>query len=362
MRVMRPPTLLGRWCLCAVMSAAAAVVLSSCSGANSTTQASTSTTTTTTAAPGQTTTTTLPVPVGVNGSTVGGKDGFLGAAQRVVVTSIPPGRVLEPFPVAGTAAYLRRERIAFRHFGSGPDLLLVGGEDMSMSDWDPGLLSLLAQHFRVTVFDLPGTGYSSPALSPVTLGWWADETAGLVAALGLKRPMILGWGLGGDVALELAETHPGTLGALVLADTPAGGPDGASSPVRVVAALEKRWLSTYGLASVWFTAAHPLARLTWLRAMSATLPDVLTEQARSEQFAVARGVQASDALWAHLGSVGVPTLVVFGSNDQVVPPSNSGVLAAGIRGARTLELVGGDYAGIFEYEPQLVAALQSLAG
>ena len=359
MGVMRLPTSFGRWGLLAALSASAAVALSSCSAATSTARPGTSSETI--AAPGQTTTT-LPVPVDINGSTVGGQYGFLGTAQRVVVTPVPPGRVLGPFPVAGTAAYLHLERIAFRRFGSGPDLLLVGGEDMSMSYWDPGLLSLLAQHFRVTVFDLPGTGYSSPASSPVTLRWWADETAGLVASLGLKRPMVLGWGLGGDVALELAETHPSVLGSLVLADTPAGGPDGAPSPARVAAGMEKRWLSTYGLASLWFSTAHPLARLTWLRAMSATLPDVLTEQARSEQFAVARDIEASDVLWAHLGSVGVPTLVVFGSNDQVVPPSNSGVLAAGIRGARTLELVGGDYAAIFEYEPQLVAALQSLAG
>ena len=77
-----------------------------------------------------------------------------------------------------------------------------------MSWWDPALLSDLSSHYTVTMFDLPGAGYSGPTPSPLSLPWLADMTAGLVLTLGLSDPIVLGWGLGGEIALSLAERHP----------------------------------------------------------------------------------------------------------------------------------------------------------
>lgn len=318
-----------------------------------------STTTTSTTSTSTTTTTSLPPPVGLPGSSDQGADAFLRTAERVRVAPVPPGSTTLTLPVAGTAAFLRIERIGFRRFGSGPDLVLIGGEDMSMSNWDPAFLSLLAAHFTVVLFDLPGTGFSTGG-SPATLQAWADDTAGLILALGLERPEVLGWGLGGDVALDLAETHPTLLGSLVLVDTPAGGPYGAPSPPSVEAALRSRWLSLGGLASIWFTPAHLSARAAWLSGQEGVLPDALTESARLAQATVAAAVQRSDTLWSNLDAVTVPTLVVYGGEDPIVPPSNERVLAGGISGARQLVLKKGDYAAIFEYEASVVSAVTSL--
>jgi len=285
----------------------------------------------------------------------------LGTAERVRIAPVPAGSTTTTLPVAGTPAYLAIEHVAFRRFGAGPDLLLIGGEDMSMAQWDPAFLRLLAAHFTVVLFDLPGTGFSS-GTGNATLQSWADDTAGLILALGLTKPEVLGWGLGGDVALELAETHPSFLASLVLVDTPAGAPYGAPTPAPIEKSLQSRWLSEAGLASIWFTPAHPAARADWLAGQAEVLPDALTERARLEQFAVAASVQRSDALWSNLGSVNVPTLVLFGGADPIVPPSNARVLADGISGARTLGFTHGDYAAIFENEPAVASAVESLAG
>jgi pimeloyl-ACP methyl ester carboxylesterase len=112
--------------------------------------------------------------------------------------------------------------IAYERFGSGPDILLVPGQDGALSWWDPALLSDLSSHYTVTVFDLPGAGYSGPATAPLSLGWLADMTAGLVLTLGLSDPTVLGWGLGGQIAMSLAERHPGIASSLVLVDTSVG--------------------------------------------------------------------------------------------------------------------------------------------
>ncbi len=78
------------------------------------------------------------------------------------VAAVPDGATTAPLPTPGTASYPSIDRIAFRHFGSGPDLLLITGEDASMASWPAPFLAALAQHYRVTIFDLPGTGYSGP--------------------------------------------------------------------------------------------------------------------------------------------------------------------------------------------------------
>lgn len=140
--------------------------------------------------------TTLPSQVAVNGTAVPGAT-FLGLVRRVPVVAVAAGHRISPMPEPGDPGYASMQRIAFRRFGAGPDLLLVMGQDGSMAWWEPNLLSILAQHYRVTVFDLPGVGYSAPALAPVSLDWLADETAGLIEALGLIEPNVLGWGLGG---------------------------------------------------------------------------------------------------------------------------------------------------------------------
>ena len=60
-------------------------------------------------------------------------------------------------------------QIAYRQFGSGPNLLLVMGQRGTMTWWDPQFLSALSSKYSVTIFDLPGVGYSQPAPAPPTL-------------------------------------------------------------------------------------------------------------------------------------------------------------------------------------------------
>ncbi len=58
----------------------------------------------------------------------------------------------------------------------------------------------------------------------LSLSWLADMTAGLSLTVGLSDPIVLGWGMGGQIALSLAERHPGLIASLILVDTSAGGP------------------------------------------------------------------------------------------------------------------------------------------
>ena len=106
-----------------------------------------------------------------------------------------------------------------------------------MTWWDPQLLTDLAGHFTVTIFDLPGVGYSAPLPGTPSVESYADATAGLIYSLHLTAPTVLGWGLGGSIALALAERHVGLLSRLVLVDATAGGREAVAMSPGVTAAF-----------------------------------------------------------------------------------------------------------------------------
>lgn len=309
-----------------------------------------------------TTTTTLPVPVPVPGSLIKGADGFLGQASWVPVAAVPDGASTAPLPTPGTSGYLRIDRIAFRRFGSGPDLLLVAGEDCSMASWPPLFLALLAQHDRVTIFDLPGTGYSGPVGGALSLDRWADETAGLIEALRLTHPTVLGWGLGGEVALALAERHAGSLASLVLVDTSAGGrastpPSGAAEHI-----VSSPTVTTTELARLFFSSRFAAAEQAWLQGTEATVPDDLTQSAIEAEGRLQSLLWTSGALASADGSIRVPALVVSGSNDVLFPAPDGSLLGSSIIGAKSIVYEGADYASMMELTTKFVRALESFTG
>ena len=104
--------------------------------------------TTTSVSTTSTTSTTTTLPEAVPGTS------FL----RARVAALAPGANAPDDLTPSSAAWLKMVPIAYQTLGSGPDLLLIAGQDATMSWWDPSLLSDLSSHFRVTLFDLPGAG------------------------------------------------------------------------------------------------------------------------------------------------------------------------------------------------------------
>jgi pimeloyl-ACP methyl ester carboxylesterase len=301
---------------------------------------------------------------------------FLGVVKRVPVVAVAPGTPTAPLPAAGSPGYLAIEQVAYRQFGSGSNLLLIMGQDGSMAWWEPSLLSVLAHHYRVTVFDLPGVGYSTPAPTPrsVTLDWLSDETAGLIQALGLVQPTVLGWGLGGDVALALAERHPVSERSLVLVDTSAGGPRASAPSTDVSTILDSPTATAASLASTFFDGGLPnlpssasptaaaAAEAAWLLGIESSVPDDVTRPALYEERALQLHLWSSPALSDATGSVAVPTLVMFGSDDDVFPEPDDTLLHQSIAGSETVELPDAGYAALFEDPARFVRSLELFTG
>ena len=95
--------------------------------------------------------------------------------------------------------------------GSGPHLALLHGWGLNGAVWD-SVREPLAAHFTLHVVDLPGHGYSS-AVPLASLDSAADAIIGVLP----ERTNLLGWSLGGQVALSIAQRHA-TLDAETFSD------------------------------------------------------------------------------------------------------------------------------------------------
>jgi pimeloyl-[acyl-carrier protein] methyl ester esterase len=218
--------------------------------------------------------------------------------------------------------------------GTGPDLVLLHGWALHGGMWGPWLDGL-ARQARLHVLDLPGHGRS---------GWPAGvrDLAGLARAVFPAVPQgaaVLGWSLGGMVALELARRHPRHLRALVLvATTPKflAGPDWEHGLAPAVldefsAGLGGDYRRTVQnfLALQTRGDEHALETLRLLRSRLAAHgePD---PAALATGLAILRDADLRDSL----PRLAVPALVVAGEHDRLTPPGAGRALAASLPAAR----------------------------
>ncbi len=102
-------------------------------------------------------------------------------------------------------------------WGAGDDVLLIHGASSDMGVFEPTVIPLLQSRFRLTGYDRPGMGFTDdrPPDSE-RLASQAGVAAGVIQALRLKRPIVIGHSYGGAVALRLALDHPEKIAGLVL--------------------------------------------------------------------------------------------------------------------------------------------------
>ena len=116
-------------------------------------------------------------------------------------------------------ATLNGVNIAYQQMGEGPDLVLVHGLAASRAFWFLHYAVPLSRHFRVTLFDLRGHGYSGVPASGYDAVTMSRDLAALLDHLDISSCVLLGHSYGGGVALEYAGRHPRRVSQLVIMDT-----------------------------------------------------------------------------------------------------------------------------------------------
>jgi pimeloyl-ACP methyl ester carboxylesterase len=212
--------------------------------------------------------------------------------------------------------------------GAGDPLVLVMGFGGDHLAW--GLqLPALAARYRVVAFDNRGVGQSDAPDLSYTTALMADDTVGLMDALGIERAHVCGVSMGGMIAQEIALRHPARVRTLQLHAT-----------------LGRSDAYMRGLVDAWRPVRRAVSREEWLRTMALWLfaPCTFAERPEFVELIVQNAltnphpqslvgfVRQGDAVRAHdaldrLGDIRCPTLISVAEHDILVPPRFSQEIA-----------------------------------
>jgi 3-oxoadipate enol-lactonase len=233
-------------------------------------------------------------------------------------------------------------RLHFLRRDSGEPLLLIQGMSGNHLHWGEPFLTRLDRDFDAIAYDHRGIGRSDPAPAGFSIGDLADDAAALLDVLELPSAHVMGVSMGGMVAQELALRHPDRVRTLTLGCTYAGGEGSALTDPAIIQRMTQLFLSGqigeamkegYRINVSAQYAADP-ANIEPFKRIAAELPaslDVMLAQMQA--------IQGHDTS-LRLGEIGMPTLVVHGTEDQMLPVSNACAIAARIPHAR-LEILEG---------------------
>lgn len=219
---------------------------------------------------------------------------------------------------------------------AGPEILFIHGLAQSTLSFERQYGSDLAHNFRIVAYDLRGHGLSDKPLDPAYYRdgrRWADEAQAVIAAKRLRRPVMVGWSLGGRVLRQYLMHHGdrGLSGINVLSARPFEDPGVIGPGSKAIAEDKSRDL-----------AGRIAACVTFLRDCYARQPDEGTFARQvAYNFLLPFAVRDAIAGWATdqaevrraFAAVTVPTLVTHGRFDRLILPRAAEMTAAAIRGA-----------------------------
>ncbi len=249
-----------------------------------------------------------------------------------------------------TSITIHGHEVSYRTGGEGPVLLLVHGMAGSSSTWR-SVWDELTAHATVIAPDLPGHGHSEKPRGDYSLGAQASFLRDLLVALGHERATVLGQSLGGGIAMQFAYQYPERLDRLILVC--AGGLGEEVNPILRLLAVPGTDVVLPALFQPVFRDAarsvgglfsklglRPAAATDEMFRAYASLVDPETRTAfvhtlRGVVDAKGQRVSAHDRLYL---SQDVPTLVVWGEKDPIIPVSHGYAAHDAMPGSR-LEVI-----------------------
>jgi 3-oxoadipate enol-lactonase len=215
----------------------------------------------------------------------------------------------------------------------GPVLVLSNSLGTDLSMWDPQMAEL-SQHFRILRYDTRGHGQSSVTAGDYTIEQLGRDVLGLIDTLQLDRVHFCGLSMGGAIGIWLGVNAPDRLNRLVVCNTAARIGTKETWDARI-AAVRRDGMKPVAAAVIerWFTpefrASSP-DRVTRTQRMLETTPP-------AGYAACCAAVRDAD-LRDSVAQIKLPTLIIYGGKDPVIPVADAQFLAKNIQGAATVEL------------------------
>ena len=246
---------------------------------------------------------------------------------------------------------LHGDRVAYRDVGRGPVLLLIHGMAGSSATWQ-SIIPQLSKKYRVIAPDLLGHGKSAKPRGDYSLGAFAVWLRDLLDELGVRRATVIGQSLGGGIAMQFAYQHRDYCERLVLIGSGGLGPD-LSPLLRVLAAPGAEFvlpvvapqpvLNLGNKLGTWLSSAGiqaPRAGQMWQAYSSLSDPGARQAFLRTLRSVVDHRGQAVSALNKLHLTADLPTLLIWGDRDRIIPVSHAYAAHDALTGSR-LEVLDG---------------------
>lgn len=251
---------------------------------------------------------------------------------------------------------------AYDSFGQGPrTIVMVQGLGLDRHTWGP-FGELLARQCRVVTFDARGAGHARDAGEPFSTVDMAYDVIALCHALGLERPVLLGFSLGGCVAQHVAALAPQLLSGLVLLSTVARPSARSAELLAVWRDMARSGVDRALLLRNQLLWASEDAFFTQEGALQATIDYVMAlphAQPASGFMRQANACIGHDARMA-CQSISTPTAVIVGAHERVFSVPEVQALARLIPGANYQCLGMGGHNLWLEYPAEAAQAVRSV--
>lgn len=222
-------------------------------------------------------------------------------------------------------------RIYWDEKGQGDPTLLIMGLGVTSDMWHR-TRPVLAKQFWTIAFDNRGVGRSDVPSGPYPIPLMAADAAAVLDAAGVETAHIVGFSMGGMIAQEFALQYPNRVRSLILGCTSSGGPTAvrAEEDARQMLMGRNKMAKEQALEAPIPFIYHPATsreridedlaiRRAWF-----PLAEVYSAQLQ--------GVLAWES-YSRLSAINIPTLVIHGDSDRLIPPGNAKLIADRIPGA-----------------------------
>lgn len=229
--------------------------------------------------------------------------------------------------------------IYYEHIGQGDALAMIMGLGGGGSMWWRQQ-ETFSKWFQVITLDPRGVGRSDGPDEPITMDTMAGDVLGVLDHLGIRAAHFYGLSMGGMVAQHIALEYPHRVKSLVLGATTCGG-------LHTVPPAEEAMQTLLALPHLPPEEAVPTALSLVLGSASADRQGEIVREIvqHGMDYHLSSGIftKQIEAIstfdsYDRLGEIKVPTLIIAGKEDKLLPARNSHILASRIPGSRLVEM------------------------
>ena len=251
--------------------------------------------------------------------------------------------------------------ISYYRFGTGAPLVMITGHGDAMVMWHPALLKKLSQTREVIIFDYPGVGESTiKGDYPDSMDKLSRLVQAFIENQQLDRPDLLGFSMGGSLALYMTTQYGDKYHHVVLVGAKAGGKKTVTPDPKYFNMLNDTKMSpAVAIKTLLFPATAAAQADAYLKVLSQMPIPKMNPEAMKAQSEAVNAENSGAGIWDKLPLIKNRVLVINGSDDILTPVQNAPMIASAIPGAWLAQIKGAGHGVLFQ-EPEFTGDLIEL--